>query len=281
MCETITGVTRDVRFDTWSELLDYVSKPGNVPHDSSNAKVRCEGSFDAYTDWSSAVKLATEGYVKGAEQTKAISEPLFNRVSQLIERQNIVHDVEGMDIDVARYLDGEPECWQRWEQFITQGPGTRILRIGYNFCASAGISAETITARGAMVAGLIELLEYAGNRVELWAVFASRGDTGLIDQSQTLVKAADQPLDMPRVAFALSHPAMLRRIQFEVMEHMSSERWSEFSSGRGTPAYLDRSQFDIYLPAMSYDDSKWSNPEEATKWCIAMLKEQGISLTEF
>jgi len=275
--ETVIGNTRKVEFSDWQSLLSYIAIPSNHNQDSFAARTRAAATWDDHTDWSKAVALATNGWHKGAEATKTISDPIFNKISQLIERQDIVHDVEGISIDVARYLDGEPECWQRWDTSIVHGSGVKIIKIGYNFCASAGISAETITARGAMIAALVELLEYAGNRVELYISFCSRGRDAF-DQMQTLVKSADQPLDMPRIVFALSHPAMLRRIQFEIMEHMSKERWSKFTESRGNPAEVDATQFDIYMPAMDSDDAQWTNKDTAIAWVIKELERQGITL---
>lgn len=276
--ETIIDKTRAVEFSDWSSLLGYIADPPLCKAGEHAARKRSASSFDSYTSWEQAVTIAKDGWQYGADKTKAISEPLFDRISQLIERQDIVHDVEGMSIDVARYLDGEPECWQRWDTQIVEGSGVKIIKIGYNFCASAGISAETITARGAMVTALVELLEYAGNRVELWAVFSSRGVNDNYDNAKILVKSADQPLDMPRIAFALSHPAMLRRIQFEVMEHMSRDRWPNFSDSRGTPSDVDASQFDVYLQKMFSEDSRWQDQATAIKWTVDELEKQGITL---
>ena len=276
--ETINGKTREVVFGDWSSLLDYIAKPVEDSPAERTARKREKADFDGNTDWASSVLLATSGWPEGAAKTKAISEPIFERIGQLIERQDIVHDVEGMGIDVARYLDGEPECWQRWESHIVAGPGVKIIKMAYNFCASWVISAETITARGAMVTALVELFEYAGNRVELWAVFSSQGKQDYLDNMRVLVKSADQHLDMPRIAFALSHPAMLRRIQFEVMEHMPKSRWDKFGDSRGHTGELNCADYDIYLPAMSGGDYQWQNPSAAVQWAIQNLEKQGILL---
>jgi len=269
-------------FSTWGDFLDYCA---NAPRDkrelSQDNPSTLEGGgkdFSGVNSFGEAMQLALGGWVQGADRSKKISSPLFDRVSSLIEKPEIVYDVEGMQIDIGRYMDNEPECWQRYEYKIEEGTGTRIIKLLYNVSASAHVSKEVIEAKGAIVSVLIELLEYAGNRVEVHV-----GDAGAAGgyhyENYTIIKRADQPLDMPRIAFAIAHPAMLRRLGFSCIERIPIEWWLSFGRGYGRPAeLLKNKEYDIYVGESTYGDHQWEAERAAQIWVIEQLKRQGIHL---
>ena len=82
------------------------------------------------------------------------------------------------------------------------------------------IDTETINRRGSVVLALIELLEYAGCRVELTMVYAGQShvnNKSLVTETIRL-KSFEQPLSHTRLAFIALHPAAFRRIQFRAYE---------------------------------------------------------------
>lgn len=270
---------RDSRFDTWSEWVDYCASD-RVRQSNFSREHGC--SFTKTYSFEEAVKLAHDGWADGATDIEKFSGPLFDRVSQLVERASVVYDVEGIGIDTARYLDGEPECWQKWETTVIEGFGSRVIRLAFNFATSSGISTEVITAKGAAVAALVQLLEYSGYSVEVSAVEGAE-TSGYRDECRVIVKQADQFLDMPRLAFALAHPAMLRRLWFSYVEMQPAyfRNAVEQGSGYGLPVELkDKSTYDIYVPKTLWTEPQWKIPESATKWILDNLKAQGVTLRE-
>ena len=267
-------------FETWGEYLQYVSP---APKQTYLKLSRNGGfSFTGTHSFEEALNLAHSGWVDGAEEVKKISEPIFTHISSMIEHHDIVNDVEGIQVDIARYLDNEPECWQQWESKIIENPGTKIIKLIFNGAVSSGISKEVINRVGATVTALVELLEYSGTRVEIVyeIQFRSGREPYLGEHSVTSLiklKSADQPLDVPRLAFAFGHPSSLRRLGFSFLEQQPEEYCRSVSSNYGN-AQPTVSTGDIVLPPMDLFNKEIHDVASAEKWIINQLKLQGIEL---
>jgi hypothetical protein len=271
------------KFDSWGDFVDYVvPMPKDVPGCIMQSRTNSSSNF-SFTNvktYEEAIELARTGWKEGADKVKTISDPIFLHVSSLVERHSITHDVEGIQVDIARYLDGEPECWIQWERQIVESPGTKIVRMIFNGSVSGGVSTETIERVGAAAVALVELLEYSGTRVEIFLenVFARYvGPEYPKVISQVKIKSADQPLDIPRLAFALGHPACLRRLGFAFVELQSKEYRESIGSSYGMPIPLTM-KGDIVIPELSYLNEETRTPEKAEAWIIKQLEAQGVEL---
>jgi len=266
-------------YESWGEFLAYIDR--DIPADNYLQASKTGGSgFCGTPNWEAALELSRVGWLKGQADASKIAAPLFNSVSSMIERTDIVRDVEGAQIDIALFLDGEPECWQRFETSYIDGIGYRVLRLTFNIAASAAISQATITAKGATIAALIQLLEYSGYRVQVDVLWGGNSP-GIYIQPSVTVKRPDQPLDLPRLMFAMAHPSMLRRLLFRWAELMHKTDQQKLGSSYGHPDEVpEADQGDIHIAKSSYPDSQWDNPESARKWIVGQLKKQGVSLRE-
>ena len=279
------GTTYFVTYDSWGEYLDHISAgetfPGAASHAASDDRDTWSGG-----SWTLALQLARDGWPEGEAALKRFSLPLVDRVSQMIERPYIVYDVEGSEIDIARYLDGEPECWQRFEVRTTAGPGRRIIKIRINASASASVGPDTIRTRGAAVGALVELLELGGHGVQLdlcKSVATYPGKPASLGYSVRL-KDAEQPLDIPRIAYALVHPTSARRLGFAAYEQAPApvrnahgvKRGGNYGYPSTFPA--DAADADITFDRMASDEPQWSSPAAAEAWTIQTLEAQGVTL---
>ena len=231
-----------------------------------------------------ACKLAREGWPEGADKINAQSKPIFNRISGMIERFDPYYTDEGSQLDVARYLDNEPECWVRMESVITQGPGLRLIRLVYNIGVSAGIESNVIQVRGSAVATLVECLEYAGHRVQVEIGFpvADRKGGSVAVIVAVRVKDFDQPLDIPRFAYAVIHPSTFRRLGFSIMEQFPYDVRQQLNVGTsyGYPTEYpqDEERGEIYVSEAALWDRQWNTPDRAQQWIIQTLENQGVTL---
>lgn len=228
-----------------------------------------------------AHKMAAEGWVEGAEKARKFTDLLTNAIGGLIDRIEINYDVEGHAIDIGRFVQNEPECWMRFDVEKVQQPAVKYIRIVVNGTASAGVDADTIMGRGSCVAALVELLEFAGNRCEVVLALSTRSQYNMC--VLTTVKQFDEPLDMPKIAYTLAHPSVLRVHHFSFMETMPGRIRQGMSVPGGYGMCCDVPQEkrgDIYLNFMQWGDSQWTSPEKAIAWVKKELKEFGVTMHE-
>lgn len=282
----------DLRFDSLDAMLEYIESK-ETPHwlrgcfaDKPDEFTGGVATVDA------ACKLARNGWEGGRDEAAKIVTPLFNQVSSKIERHDPIHDIEGSQIDIAAYVDGQPECWTRLVSTYVDGLGSRIIKIGLNCGVSASVSSDTVVAKGATIAALVELLELGGYRVELSVVKATsaKADGDPIFQWRTLIKRADQDFDMARVMYALAHPSMLRILNFALLatENLKVAKQIGFWEGKRDGGYSHdadfRYDFDIYIgrsfQGSNEDACKWESPESAKDWILRKLEEAGVELSE-
>lgn len=269
-------------FDSWGPYVDLAEHgETNMPLTTQGSRESDRGGWAGTSSFEEALELVINGWPDGEKKTRMLSRGLFAHVSHLIERQNVIYDVEGNGIDVAKYLNNEPECWQRFETELTDGPGHRLVRLMFNFSVSGGVSTNVIMARGAVIAALIELLEYAGHRVELTAIQSiQRGSN--YGELRVRVKEFSQNLDMGRVVFALAHPSMLRRLAFSVWERsLNGMERSKLGIGThyGFPCDSLGDRGDIYVGKALLGAVQWEDEKQAERWIMDELKKQGVTLS--
>lgn len=276
-----------IRFNSWGEYIETAGKPANgISPENERASRNLDYSFTDSHSFDEAYKLAKEGWNDGEKQIKELSLPMVETVSAQIERLDVNHDVEGHAIDVARFVDGEPECWLKFENVIAESEsGRRLIRLVYNISASAMVLKQIIARKGAAVAALVELLEYAGHRVEVTAAAAMEGYNENLE-TYIKMKDFDQNLDMSTLAFAFVHPSSLRRVMFSAWETLPRAVRERFGvvpgGGYGRPTTCVTDKGDIYIDR-SYGyggENQWKSPESAEAWVINELKKQGVHLKE-
>ena len=87
------------------------------------------------------------------------------------------------------------------------------------------------------------------------------------------IKKAGIPMDIDRCAFAIIHPALLRRIMFRMME-LDNDAYEEFSDGYGCPADVPHHMRTgkIYFPMQ--DNFNPYSIEEAVNTAVEMYEHQ-------
>jgi hypothetical protein len=138
-----------------------------------------------------------------------------------------------------------------------------------------------------VIASLIELLEFAGNRVELTITDAAALRSTIVQstivQPRIIVKAADQPLNLDRVVFALAHPGSLRRLGFAWQDRLPDDIYQYLDSGRGGVVDLteeEQAEYDLYIGGSLLGAAQWTNDKSAESWVLQQLKQQGVELND-
>lgn len=274
---------------TWGEWIERATSapmPGRCGMSSGDNFTPPSNHWDLGHGFQGTVKRALHGWDEGERAVKTISKALFDKIAVKVEREFPVYDVEGCEIDVARFLDNEPECWQRFESEVLENAGRRIIKLVLNISASASVSASTLMAKGAAMTALAELLEFAGHGVEVVVTDGSRGGwgvTGMQAFNMITIKHADQPMDINRMAVAMAHPGMLRRLGFSIMEHwpLDVQRAIGVGGGYGHPADPPKDeQGDVYIGRSYYGEPQWESVPATIRWVLDQLKAQGIVIKE-
>ena len=222
---------------TFETFESFIEQSLVVPskQDSSSSRQDRLGSdpWHGTNTFEQAVALARRGWPEGAAAALELRAEVESAVRDLINARSTSYtfDVAGEFVDVGRFLSGEPECFGSESQ--DYGNTVRpVVKIVANLAASGSVSTKSLYVRGAAIVAAIDILESLGRRVEVWIAHGStksrRGGQSNVHETHVLVKKADQPLDVDRLAFAVAHPSTLRRLCFSIMEqhgHLPCSTW--------------------------------------------------------
>lgn len=274
------------RVESWGAFVAVSTGPRLTaqPNDDERRGSRDHAAgadWDYGAGWDGTVDLAGRGWPEGLENVDAIRARVSAIVAREVTRPAWVFDVAGAVPDVGRYLAGEPE------NMLTPCEETapaRIVRLVVNFAASCNITAAAMYKRGAAALALVDAIESTGARVEI-VVCNAHCASGNKRAVIVTVKRAEDHADPDRLAFALAHPATLRRLWFAYAENTyTPDERAEYGVGNGsygTPADMpDAERGDIYLPAALGWEEHFSTPESAAAWIMETLRAQGIIETE-
>ena len=214
---TSTAKTKTLRFDSFDAFLTQASV---VPsrQDIGSSRTSTDANWAGTKTFEEAMTLAIAGWPEGAAEALALRASIDSAVREIVcaRQASYAYDLTGESVDVGRFLGGEPEC------FVTQtnsgeSSSGRVVRLVVNLAASGAVSSKSLFARGAVVLAAVDILESLDHRVELHIAHGCRNTSGNFEQF-AMIKSAQQPLDVDRLAFCLCHAACLRRLAFSVME---------------------------------------------------------------
>jgi hypothetical protein len=158
----------------------------------------------------------TEGWAAAVGPTVEVYERLTAKRLQSRIPVPVYMDEPGEEIDVAAYLSGD-DCFISRSESSRLGAGRGAVRLRHSMFASFCADAEQIVTRGLIVGAIAHLLETSGVQVAIDLDFnVSGGERGETASVECELKGFGMALDLPRLAFWLAHPAVLRRIVFAV-----------------------------------------------------------------
>jgi hypothetical protein len=259
-------------FETYWSMPEFAARADRCALKGTRDLVSSRPDFTfppGYKDrasFSEALNLAGKGWAEELPEALAVSESAITMAEQehMMDTFAPLWDVTGAEVDVARYLQGEPECMIDFPLTKTSREG-RVITLAIGTAISAVISSETYLRRGRCIVALALALSRLGHAIEIWAYDSSlsngeRGNAHL----RVLVKSAHDEVDPERLMFALAHPAMERALMWAVRDKYP-QPWREglsYHASRGRPndtiADIERELYPegtIFLPGLkSYTD---------------------------
>ena len=190
---------------------------------------------------------------------------------------------------IPSYLAGEPMHMRRNTPCETsRAPLTIVVGIG----SSGGIEVETMRKRAVAIACLIVYLSIfravtVYTTVALQSTDGSYRNGGKDDYYLPMIKVGTSPMDLPQLAWQLTHPFAARGIAYSLGNYGESGiTWARFN---GKSAYemkadefkaavtpiLGLNEDDIVIPDCKLDDRDMHNPE---LWAKNRLRQMGYQM---
>lgn len=261
----------NVTYDSVSELCNVAA-----PYLSDGTYKLLDKEFAGAGSCAEVKNLAINGWDAESDTALSIAESTIETVSQDhdLPAFSPVWDVAGSEVDVARYLSGEPENMIDYAPVKTPRHG-RVIVLCASVSFSGSVSTRTIKRRGHTVAALAFALSRMGFAIELWADLSAQGSR-ITNHMRVLVKGANDELDPARIMFAFSHPAMLRGLCMPAMHSFPEDIRKALGVGYsyGSPAdpKQDLPEGTIYLPSVCSD----RDVPEAEAELVRHLRDLGI-----
>lgn len=232
--------------------------------------------------WDEAIGLALNGWEDGIKRIEKMSARLDENLVKILHVPEVTHDVTGDQLDVGRFIAGEPEDFMSLTPAeVEQEP--KILNMAVNVGASAVVDTEVMIKKGAAVVALIDALQRHGKRVVVDAFTTAVGGylfrKGTSITTRIRIKDSDAPIQYANLVFALAHPSTHRRLAFCSWEHCDAKTREAVgitkNGGYGRPMDIsteEQEEYDIHIGSRY---GSWSE-EDSMRFVISQLSEQGI-----
>lgn len=200
-------------YESLGEFIRKATEPSLSSAESSKRKGLDEKEFSGTYNFDEAMRLVTNGWTDG--RAKLMTAMAAAQTTTTFT-PSLVMDVAGAYPIAALAAAGDP-C-SMVDLAPVEDRVRPIVRLLVQRAGSAAYSVDEFTNYGAAIMSYIEGLEGAGFRCEVTVCFASDFHSDGDQFCTVVVKRAEEPIEIDRMAFVMVHPAFFRRIAFAVYE---------------------------------------------------------------
>lgn len=265
------------KFPSTTQYLDYTFGPCEIPEiQRMSRRNRGHGTFGQ--DWKAAKKMAeTGGWKEGIEFVEKLSARVKKILVGSIPLPEVQYDVTGENIDMGKFVAGEPEEWMTMvdSAINVDAKPPKIVHIVTTIDIAQ--SAEAFLMRGAAICALTQVLELHGIRVQ---VDAHIGSNDVVD-TWVRVKDASSPVNLENMVFFTAHPSMFWILSYACWEQLP-EDWRRRAGWIGTKSMgwisepVDEERGDVYVSAIN---SRFMASERSIlEFITGELKRFGIEI---
>lgn len=209
----------------WKEWVDLAEDDAGIGASHKYRGVFCPESMEQAVE-----RARGAGFYEAIPEAERFAERVTAEVDLEVFQTSFqsTWDVAGSEVDMGRFLAGEPECMLESIPFRVARQG-RAIRLVVPGCYNSATSTQTVQQRGAAIMALCMILARAQHPVEVWVGYANHGNR--VDTRYAYmvrVQRANEPLDEGRVLYALAHPTANRRLCFSVKEHGDAQAVWDF-----------------------------------------------------
>lgn len=270
------AVTRDARIGGERRWTVYATSLAGLVHwlKTTETTWQCKSSqeeergysWDLNAGWQGALELAEKGWSEGVGQLAGVAAQL--PATERIAKEKLC--VAGYMPDVGRFLQGEPQHMRRKGGSIAHRP---VVSLVVGTGGTANVTAQQMMNYGRAILAIIDQIEATGRRVEVTAVWTSRGVSDARATVSWTVKAAEDPVDLSALAFSLAHPAAMRRLGFAAYERSSLR--TSYGYGATTNAQPDdllhNEDEALFLPGLTTSGSRANTYEQALELAVEQI----------
>lgn len=207
-----------------------------------------------------------KGYPEGKELMQLMLSELTSQIRLPSLEYEFVPDVEGCAPDVEAYLQGSPYDMIQMQPITLDAPPS-FLTIQLELAYRAGTDVSTAALAGAIIFAAMEGLRLQGCHVEMIITYTSEYNYNKWQGAFPI----NSTLDIDTAGFIFTHPSMLRRIVFGMMEQETDEIRKQLgfytSAGYGHTYHLQnpRAEYMISIPMITNAISATHNRMEKAK----------------
>jgi len=275
------------QFDSIHKFIDAAAAAADKT--STGVSNNPTDGWHGTADLTEAIRFAKFGgwAPEGAAEMRRWFDGIVPKIRKYVDNTlEYRYNVSGASFDIARYLDGEPECMFEFvpnEDEVSKR--ALCLVVGYSIPSS--VTAQQLFARGQALIGLVRALATLGYELEIWAEESVRPRNGKNLDSEawsvlTRLHSAGTIMDESAVEFALGNPSWLRRLIFALQEGESPsirKRYG-FQKGGGYGTVTAIQHANIVGADLTMDLSqRWfthGDPADAERWVFDQLKALGV-----
>lgn len=212
---------KDLFITEYSSVGEFIADINSLPVNkfykdrelSSQEVESSDNGWRASVDYRRAEYLLTHGWDSAAEKMAA-KVKLTSGVASQVRSSKPAYGVVGSQASVPRYLQGIPTNMVSRQMVHSK---QKVITITKGISYSGRWTSEAILRECIKALQIIQSLESGGQRVRLNVMLAT-GDERRNAICKVCVKQPDERLNISKMAFALAHPAMLRRFFFKWIE---------------------------------------------------------------
>lgn len=213
-------INKDLVFESFPTTYEFMrtvqSRPQNHMAGNDNAGKEGDNEFCGGLSWEESLDALEKG-LPDVCRTLQANLRKFNETGALNigNKSKPRNYYYGSKPNVPAALAGKPKSMRQRQR---QPVKVKTVRIIYDQCQNCDTSAKTLQQSGTSVLCLVYMLEKAGYRVKFDLIpFSSKaGNECAI--SLINLKEFRQPLDLLKLSFPITHPAMFRRFGFTWLE---------------------------------------------------------------
>jgi hypothetical protein len=262
------------KFESLTDFVKFADGDSAMKDYRASRDEACSSGWCPST-YKETLRLVAEGWPEGLARMADLTEKITSVVGQKINRPEYEWDVAGEDVDVGRFLSGEPENMITYQETPVDGVSGKIIKLRMNVAALGGVQAETIFNRGAAVISLVAAMERVGYSFEIVVVAASRDFARAnIILHEIMLKEAGDIVDMDKLAFVMANASFFRRLVFSARECEPANVRKIFDIGGGYGSTIDdwKSGVENGIDVPGLRSNEFSTIEGACRWVLEKAK---------